>query len=80
MRLQGNVTRKEDVAATITDDCVGVVVALGGRPNDVGETMLRDGTTNVIEVRRAQTNEGLRHRVASWFRRAHRPLCRPRRR
>lgn len=49
--MQGNVTKKSDVLDTIGDDCVGVVVALGGRPNDVGDTMLRDGTKNIVEVR-----------------------------
>lgn len=50
--IQGTVTNKDDVFQTIPDDCAGVVVALGGRPNDVGDTMLRDGTRNVIEARR----------------------------
>lgn len=48
---QGSVTNRDDVFAAIPDDCVGVVVALGGRPPDVGDTMLRDGTALIVEVR-----------------------------
>jgi len=48
--IQGDVTKKEDVAKLLDDsDISGVVVALGGRTKEVGKTMLTDGTKNVIE-------------------------------
>jgi len=47
--IQGDVTRKADVDKVFAAGKVdGVIVALGGKTSDVGETMLTDGTTNVI--------------------------------
>jgi uncharacterized protein YbjT (DUF2867 family) len=47
--IAGDVTKKEDVAKVFENFAVdGVVVALGGKTSDVGETMLTDGTNNII--------------------------------
>ena len=47
--IEGDVTRKADVDKVFEAGKVdGVVVALGGKTSDVGDTMLTDGTTNVI--------------------------------
>jgi len=46
--VQGDVKNLNDVEKVIKDGMSGVVVALGGKTADVGETMLTDGTTNVI--------------------------------
>lgn len=47
--IAGDVTKKADVAKVFENNNVdGVVVALGGKTSDVGETMLTDGTNNVI--------------------------------
>lgn len=46
--IQGDVTNAADVAKVITEDVTGVVISLGGKSKDVGETMLTDGSTNVI--------------------------------
>ena len=49
--IAGDVTKKADVEKVIeSKDIDGVVVALGGKTSDVGETMLTDGTKNVIDV------------------------------
>lgn len=48
--IQGDVTKQEDVDKVITSDTTGVVVSLGGKTADVGETMLTDGTTNIINA------------------------------
>lgn len=47
---QGDVTKAEDVSSVFTgaDPVDGCIVALGGRTSDVGETMLTDGTLNII--------------------------------
>ena len=47
--IGGDVTKKEDVDKVFDAAKIdGVVVALGGKTSDVGETMLTDGTRNVI--------------------------------
>jgi putative NADH-flavin reductase len=49
--IAGDVTQQADVEkifTTTSDPIDGVIVALGGKTSDVGETMLTDGTTNVI--------------------------------
>lgn len=58
--VQGDVTKQEDVDKVITSDVTGVLVSLGGKTADVGETMLTDGTSNII---RAMKNVGTK-RVA----------------
>jgi putative NADH-flavin reductase len=46
--IAGDVTKMEDVAKVFEQDIDGVIVALGGKTKDVGETMLTDGTKVVI--------------------------------
>ena len=46
--IAGDVTKKADVDKVFEGDIDGVIVALGGKTSDVGETMLTDGTNNVI--------------------------------
>lgn len=48
--IAGDVTKKADVDKIFaTGNAIdGVIVALGGKTSDVGETMLTDGTSNVI--------------------------------
>lgn len=47
--FQGSVTSAADVAKVFEKgDVTGVVIALGGKSKDVGETMLTDGTSNII--------------------------------
>ncbi|KAL3943835.1 MAG: hypothetical protein SGBAC_002086 [Bacillariaceae sp.] len=46
--ITGDVTKRSDVDKVFEDDIDGVIVALGGKTADVGETMLTDGTKNVI--------------------------------
>lgn len=49
--IAGDVTRKADVEKVFAQsDIDGVVVALGGKTSDVGETMLTDGTNNIMDV------------------------------
>lgn len=48
MMVAGDVTKKSDVDKVFESDIDGVIVALGGKTADVGETMLTDGTNNVI--------------------------------
>jgi len=49
--IAGDVTKKADVAKVFANgDIDGVVIALGGKTADVGETMLTDGTKNVMDV------------------------------
>lgn len=50
--IAGDVTKAEDVAKVLEGGVDGVVVALGGRTSEVGETMLTDGTRNVIKSMR----------------------------
>lgn len=47
--IKGDVTSAADVAKVFEAATIdGVVVALGGKTSDVGETMLTDGTKNII--------------------------------
>ena len=47
--IAGDVTKPEDVSKVFQAGTIdAVIVSLGGRTSDVGETMLTDGTTNVI--------------------------------
>jgi len=47
--IAGDVTNKADVDKVFEgNDIDGVIVALGGKTSEVGETMLTDGTNNVI--------------------------------
>mmetsp|Transcript_10341 Transcript_10341/g.17789 ORF Transcript_10341/g.17789 Transcript_10341/m.17789 type:complete len:293 (+) Transcript_10341:145-1023(+) len=51
--IQGDVTNAADVAKVISAGTTGVVVSLGGKTKDVGETMLTTGTGNVISAMKA---------------------------
>jgi FlaA1/EpsC-like NDP-sugar epimerase len=42
--IAGDVTKKADVDKVFENDVDGVIVALGGKTSEVGETMLTDGT------------------------------------
>lgn len=47
--IAGDVTKKADVDKVFEAGKIdGVIVALGGKTSDVGETMLTDGTKNII--------------------------------
>jgi putative NADH-flavin reductase len=46
--IAGDVTKKADVDKVFENDIDGVIVALGGKTKDVGDTMLTDGTKNII--------------------------------
>lgn len=49
--IGGDVTKPEDVAKVFEGSSIdGVIVALGGKTSDVGDTMLTDGTKNVIDA------------------------------
>ncbi|CAK0900736.1 unnamed protein product, partial [Prorocentrum cordatum] len=48
--VQGDVKSFADVSKVIGAGCKGVIVSLGGKSADVGETMLTDGTSNVISA------------------------------
>ena len=48
--IAGDVTKKSDVEKVFESPIDGVIVALGGKTADVGETMLTDGTKNVIDT------------------------------
>jgi nucleoside-diphosphate-sugar epimerase len=53
--LGGDVTKQSDVDKVFAQSSKidGVIVALGGKTADVGETMLTDGTKNVINTMKA---------------------------
>jgi nucleoside-diphosphate-sugar epimerase len=52
--LAGDVTKQADVDQVFASKPIdGVIVALGGKTSDVGETMLTDGTGNVIRAMKA---------------------------
>ena len=56
--IAGDVTKQSDVDKVFSTGKIdGVVIALGGKTSDVGETMLRDGTSNVIQ---AMKNNGVK--------------------
>lgn len=46
--IAGDVTKKADVDKVFAQKIDGVIIALGGKTSDVGDTMLTDGTNNVI--------------------------------
>lgn len=49
--IGGSVTNPADVAKVFSAAPIdGVIVALGGKTSDVGDTMLTDGTTNIINA------------------------------
>jgi nucleoside-diphosphate-sugar epimerase len=48
--IAGDVTKQVDVDKLFENDIDGVIIALGGKTADVGETMLTDGTKNVISA------------------------------
>jgi len=49
--IQGDVTNPADVAKVFeTGKIDGVIVGLGGKTSDVGETMLTDGTNNIMNA------------------------------
>lgn len=48
--IGGDVTNPDDVAKVFETPVDGVIVALGGKTADVGETMLTDGTKNVMNA------------------------------
>eukprot|EP00546_Thalassionema_frauenfeldii_P005647 CAMPEP_0178925822 /NCGR_PEP_ID=MMETSP0786-20121207/18150_1 /TAXON_ID=186022 /ORGANISM="Thalassionema frauenfeldii, Strain CCMP 1798" /LENGTH=285 /DNA_ID=CAMNT_0020600795 /DNA_START=160 /DNA_END=1017 /DNA_ORIENTATION=- len=52
--IGGDVTKMEDVEKVFENPVDGVVVALGGKTSDVGDTMLTDGTNNVIQAMKAK--------------------------
>jgi nucleoside-diphosphate-sugar epimerase len=53
--IGGDVTKMSDVNKVFeAADIDGVVVALGGKTSDVGDTMLTDGTKNVIGAMKAK--------------------------
>lgn len=47
--IAGDVTNAGDVAKVFENKVDGVIVALGGKTSEVGETMLTDGTNNIIQ-------------------------------
>ena len=52
--IAGSVTNQEDVDAVFAEgDITSVIVSLGGKTADVGETMLTDGTSNIIKAMKA---------------------------
>lgn len=48
--IGGDVTNPADVAKVFENDIDGVIIALGGKTKDVGDTMLTDGTNVVINA------------------------------
>jgi len=48
--IGGDVTKAEDVAKVFENDIDGVIVTLGGKTSDVGDTMLTDGTNNIMNA------------------------------
>jgi len=52
--IGGDVTKMADVEKVFENPIDGVVVALGGKTSDVGETMLTDGTANIIAAMKAK--------------------------
>jgi nucleoside-diphosphate-sugar epimerase len=52
--IGGDVTKLADVQQVFANRRIdGVIVALGGKTADVGETMLTDGTNNIIQAMKA---------------------------
>jgi nucleoside-diphosphate-sugar epimerase len=53
--IGGDVTKMSDVEKVFDSSKIdGVVVALGGKTSDVGDTMLTDGTKNVIQAMKSK--------------------------
>jgi nucleoside-diphosphate-sugar epimerase len=52
--IAGDVTSMADVAKVFENPIDGVIVALGGKTSEVGETMLRDGTKNIVSAMKAK--------------------------
>jgi nucleoside-diphosphate-sugar epimerase len=54
--IGGDVTKMSDVEKVFDSSLKidGVVVALGGKTSDVGDTMLTDGTNNVIQAMKSK--------------------------
>mmetsp|Transcript_15009 Transcript_15009/g.22083 ORF Transcript_15009/g.22083 Transcript_15009/m.22083 type:complete len:285 (+) Transcript_15009:88-942(+) len=52
--IGGDVTKMADVEKVFENPIDGVVVALGGKTSDVGDTMLTDGTKNIIQAMKAK--------------------------
>lgn len=48
--IAGDVTNAADVAKVFENGIDGVVVALGGKTSDVGDSMLTDGTNNIMSA------------------------------
>jgi len=48
--IKGDVTNAADVAKVFDTPIDGVIVALGGKTSDVGDTMLTDGTKNIMNA------------------------------
>mmetsp|Transcript_18043 Transcript_18043/g.41042 ORF Transcript_18043/g.41042 Transcript_18043/m.41042 type:complete len:234 (-) Transcript_18043:55-756(-) len=61
--IAGSVTDKADVAKAFaaSETIDGVIIGLGGKTSDVGNTMLTDGTNNIIE---AMKEKGMTGRLA----------------
>lgn len=51
--VQGDVKSRSDVDKVVKDGCTGVIVSLGGKSAEVGETMLTEGTENIIAAMKA---------------------------
>jgi len=52
--IGGDVTKPDDVAKVFENEIDGVVIALGGKTSDVGDTMLTVGTKNVIDAMKSK--------------------------
>jgi nucleoside-diphosphate-sugar epimerase len=48
--IAGDVTKKSDVDKVFENEIDAVIVALGGKTSDVGDSMLTDGTQNIIKA------------------------------
>ena len=58
--IAGDVTKKADVDKVFEAGKIdGVIVALGGKTSDVGETMLTDGTKNIIAAMKENNTKRL---------------------
>lgn len=52
--IGGDVTKQADVNKVFEKDIDGVIIALGGKTAEVGDSMLTDGTSNVINAMKAK--------------------------
>eukprot|EP00593_Proboscia_inermis_P012138 CAMPEP_0171306956 /NCGR_PEP_ID=MMETSP0816-20121228/17008_1 /TAXON_ID=420281 /ORGANISM="Proboscia inermis, Strain CCAP1064/1" /LENGTH=283 /DNA_ID=CAMNT_0011788879 /DNA_START=100 /DNA_END=951 /DNA_ORIENTATION=+ len=55
--IGGSVTNTADVAKVFEEEIDGVIIALGGKTSDVGDTMLTDGTKVIMD---AMKNKGVK--------------------